>query len=70
MKKIVLKINKNGSVEAKIEGVKGKGCLEYIALLEELLDGETYEHKLTHEYYEEELNLDTNTSSTIKINEN
>jgi len=57
MKKIIIEITNSGAVKAKVEGVKGKRCLEYISILEELIEGETLEHELTHEFHEEEVNI-------------
>ncbi|MFD1706126.1 DUF2997 domain-containing protein [Siminovitchia sediminis] len=51
-KKLKIKIAEDGSVFAETIGIKGKDCLEYIELLEELLDAETVDSRYTEEYYE------------------
>ncbi|MCH2034971.1 MAG: DUF2997 domain-containing protein [Tenacibaculum sp.] len=57
MKKVIIEITKSGAVNAKVEGVKGKKCLEYISVLEDLIEGETLEHELTHEFHENEIEV-------------
>ncbi|CAL2085413.1 DUF2997 domain-containing protein [Tenacibaculum sp. 190524A05c] len=57
MKKIIIEITNSGAVKAKVEGVKGKRCLEYISVLEDLIEGETLEHELTHEFHENEIEV-------------
>ncbi len=68
MKKIIIEITNNGAVKAKVEGVKGKRCLEYISILEELIEGETLEHELTHEFHEQEITSEN--SNTLSNNQN
>ena len=53
-KRIQLRVYPDGRIEAEVQGVKGKKCTDYIALLEELLDAETIESEFTPEYYESE----------------
>ena len=53
-KRIQLRVYPDGRIEATTEGVKGKACTDYIAMLEELLQAETVESAYTDEYYEKE----------------
>lgn len=60
MKNIKLRIYTDGKVEAETNGVKGKACLDYIAILERLTESTTVDSAFTSEYYENE-NLLSNT---------
>lgn len=51
-KRIQLRVYPDGRIEAQVEGVKGKKCTDYIAVLEELLQAETIQSAYTAEYYE------------------
>jgi acylphosphatase len=53
-KRIQLRVYPDGRIEAEVQGVKGKACTDYIAVLEELLEAETVESAFTPEYYETE----------------
>lgn len=53
-KRIQLRVYPDGRIEAVVQGVKGKKCTDYIAVLEELLQAETVESAYTAEYYEKE----------------
>jgi len=57
-KKLIISIDKNGFVNAEVTGAKGKKCLDYIALLEDILEGKVASHEYTQEYYEQEAVLD------------
>lgn len=54
-KKIQIKITEDGEIRAETIGIKGKDCLEYIKLLEELLEAETVDSNYTEEYYQMEI---------------
>jgi hypothetical protein len=53
-KKLEIEILSNGQMKAEIKGFKGKGCVKYIEILEELLDAEVVDSDYTDEYYETE----------------
>lgn len=53
-KRIQLRVYPDGRIEAEVQGVKGKTCTDYIAVLEELLEAETIESAFTPEYFETE----------------
>jgi len=46
-----IEIGKDGKVRVKTAGAKGKSCLEYIRLVEQVL-GKSLSRELTAEYYE------------------
>ncbi|MBF0118416.1 MAG: DUF2997 domain-containing protein [Desulfobacterales bacterium] len=53
---IDVEINENGDVKVQVKGIKGKGCLEYSKIFQELL-GPIKEQKLTSEYYDHEVKI-------------
>ncbi len=65
-KRIIINISPNGKIIAETENMKGKQCLDYINILESLLDAETIDSDYTEEYYETEL---TTEISVNKIKE-
>jgi hypothetical protein len=46
-----IEIGKDGKVRVRTEGAKGKSCLEYVKLLQQLV-GTIQSQELTAEYYE------------------
>ena len=54
-KKLKIKLLPNGVVELQTEGIKGKKCLDYVKLLQELADVKIESQELTQEYYETDL---------------
>jgi hypothetical protein len=46
-----IEIGKDGKVRVETTGVKGKACLEYIKLVEQIV-GKSLGQELTQEYYE------------------
>jgi hypothetical protein len=53
-KKIKLQIFPDGQIKAEVMGAKGKGCMDYLEVLEQLLDAEIIDSEYTAEYYETE----------------
>lgn len=49
-RRIAVTINRDGSIKAETLGIKGKTCLDYVPLLEELLEAETVQSEFTAEY--------------------
>ena len=54
-KKLKIKLLPNGVVEMQTEGIKGKKCLDYVKLLQELADVKIESQELTQEYYETDI---------------
>lgn len=47
---IVVTVAPDGSITAETKGIKGTGCLDYIQVLEDLLDAKTTSSVFTDEY--------------------
>ncbi len=54
MKTLKIKVRPNGLIEAETEGIKGKACLNYVKVIEELTGGYSVDSDYTPEYDEEE----------------
>jgi hypothetical protein len=52
MKQISLRIYTDGKVQAETHGVKGKACLNYISIIEQLTGARTVDSDFTAEYRE------------------
>lgn len=65
-KKIKIKLTEDGNIFAETIGIKGKECLQYIELLEELLDAESIDSNFTKEYYETEIQTTQQNNQFIK----
>ena len=65
MKQITLKIRPDGTVEAETHGVKGRSCLDYIAILEQLTGGKTVDSAFTPEFREREEILTVETEEEV-----
>ena len=61
-----IEIDESGNVKADIKGIKGKGCLEYSKILQELL-GTIKEQKLTSEYYDQDVKITDKITNKIRF---
>lgn len=52
MKRITLRIRRDGTVEAETHGMKGRECLPYITQLEDMLEAEAVDSDYTQDYYD------------------
>ena len=48
--RVTVTIGRDGSISAETHGVTGSKCLDYIPLLEDLLDAETVSSEFTEDY--------------------
>lgn len=48
--RVTVTTGKDGSISAETHGVTGSKCLDYIPLLEDLLDAETVTSEFTEDY--------------------
>ena len=53
-KRIIIRIRKDGSIQASSRGIKGKKCMRYLPILEEILKADIVDSGYTEEYYEKE----------------
>lgn len=60
-KQIEIRIRPDGTIDTVTRNVKGKACLKYIAVLEQLLEARTVDSEFTSEYYEQEI-IEQNTN--------
>lgn len=51
-KQIRVRVFPDGQIKAEVVGVKGQACLDYIEVLEQMLDAEAVDSEYTSEYYE------------------
>ncbi len=66
MSKLIIKIKKDGTIEAETKGIKGKKCDDYVKIIEELTNSKTVNLEHTKEYYEnEEENISNNTEKQL-----
>ncbi|MGC4750553.1 DUF2997 domain-containing protein [Micromonospora sp. DT201] len=54
---IVLTVTSAGIVSAETKGLAGSGCLDYITILEDLLDARTTESAYTADYTRTNVNI-------------
>ena len=66
MKKIIIQINKDGSINAKTLGMKGKSCMEYLNFLTTIVDCDVLDSEFTQEYYEKN-EVEENVTNEIKL---
>lgn len=58
-KRLRVFLHPDGRIEAETLGIKGKACVEYIDLLEQMLDAVTVESSYTADFYHQS-NRDSN----------
>lgn len=63
-KKLKITLLPNGEIKMQTEGIKGKKCLDYAKLMEQLADAKITSQELTSEYYETEVYEDNNLYNT------
>jgi hypothetical protein len=65
-RRIAVTINKDGSIKAETLGIKGKTCLDYVPVLEELLDAETLQSAFTAEYQATDEEVTEQATETVR----
>ena len=53
-KRIKIEIFDDGTIQAETHGIKGKKCMDYIKILEDILEAETVDSDRTPDYFEKE----------------
>lgn len=59
MKQLKIRIFPNGLIQTETGGIKGKACLSYVKVLEQLTDARPVDSDFTSEYYERDNLLET-----------
>ena len=54
-KQIKIKLLPDGTVQMHTEGIKGKSCIDYAKMLEEIADVKITSQEFNPEYYESEI---------------
>lgn len=67
MKQIKLRIYTDGKIDAETKGIKGKACLDYIAILEQLTGATTVDSAFTAEYRESDNLLTGYTETEVTL---
>ncbi|RWZ49729.1 DUF2997 domain-containing protein [Labedella phragmitis] len=57
-KRLVVQVRADGTVHAETFGMQGPECLDYIAVLENMLEAETTESAFTEDYYRSSVGQD------------
>lgn len=60
-KQLVVRLHRNGSVDAETLGMTGAECLDHIAALEDLLDAQTVQSSFTDAYRQSSVSADAQT---------
>ncbi len=66
MKQLKIRIFADGKIQSITEGIKGRACLNYLSVLEQLTGARAVDSDYTSEYYEEENILCEETYTDIK----
>lgn len=64
--RIVVTIAADGSIAAETIGITGKACLDYLPMLEDLLDAETVTSEFTADYQVSEQTMTTQATQTAR----
>ena len=67
MKQIKLRIYTDGKIDAETNGIKGKACLDYISILEQLTGAVTVDSAFTPEYRERDALVQTSAETEVKL---
>lgn len=67
-KQITLRIHPDGKIEGETHGIKGKACMKYIKILEQMLEAEAVDSDFTQEYYEGLQEQQETQQTTVKQN--
>lgn len=54
MAQIEIKIRPDGKIEAETFGVKGRKCMDYLKIIEQLTNARTVDSDYTEEFYQQE----------------
>ena len=66
-KKMKIRLLPNGEIQMETVGIKGKKCLDYIKVLQQLVNVKITETQLTNEYYETESEIVSTDNTQIRL---
>ena len=66
-KKLKIRLLPNGEIQMETVGVKGKECLDYIKLLQKLVDVKITKTELKDEYYETDAEITNYETAEIRL---
>ncbi len=67
MHELDIEIDPQGRVKVHVKGAKGKKCLEYVELFQQILQGKVVEQQLTGEYYEQTVEVTEQERTQAKV---
>ncbi len=67
MHELDIEIDAQGRVKVHVKGAKGKKCLEYVQLFQQILQGQVTEQQLTSEYYEQPVEVVEQEKAQAKV---
>ncbi len=66
-KKLKIRLLPNGEIQMETIGVKGKECLDYVKLLQKLVNAKITKTELTDEYYQTETEVTNVENAEIRL---
>ena len=66
-KKLKIRLLPNGEIQMETIGVKGKECLNYVKLLQKLVNAKITKTELTDEYYQTETEVTNVENAEIRL---
>lgn len=66
-KKLKIRLLPNGEIQMETIGVKGKECLDYVKLLQKLVNAKITKTELTDEYYQTETEVANVENAEIRL---
>lgn len=66
-KKLKIRLLPNGEIQMETIGVKGKECLDYVKLLQKLVNAKITKTELTDEYYRTETEVTNVENAEIRL---
>ena len=58
-KQIQIRIFNDGTIKSHTKNIKGKTCLKYMKIIEEMCEARAIDSEFTTEYYENEQNIES-----------
>ena len=68
-KQLLIQLKKNGTIEAETLGMHGQECLDYIDVLEDLLEADVVASSYTQDYHRTSAEATTGDSIDVEVGE-